>query len=422
MLTNVAPGTGNIGRQFLAELCRFYPPGSLACFHTDHLPQEEMSPDLGWIPLCHGPAPSEYGWRPFRDPLLNDRVSAVTRPAYERWIIEASKIPALAEQAVAFGQQHGVDMVWAPLRTPTLVRLALPVAQGLGKPLVTTVWDPLRYTLAEYDLDVRSLERVHAQAERTLRLAVRNGVASDGMKDRYESRYGTPCVPMIYAPRLLTATEPHLPVRKRSDEIVIGFAGSIYARDAWQALLDALDACRWCIGGRDVRIQMLGSHFDQRSLRPLRIEYLGWHDPPTMVTALAQADVLYLPYWFSEEHSDTVELTFPNKIASYVAAGVPVFYHGPRRSTPARFLKQYPVGLACCSIEPECILQGLTKLVSEPLLREEARRACVRAREEVLNPAAFRSSFAALLGIEASDLTMLEPDAVLPERRVAADR
>ena len=122
--------------------------------------------------------------------------------------------------------------------------------------------------------------------------------------------------------------------------------------------MGALTRQSWQIAGRPVIVRVLASGLDVRATGPARIEFLGWHSTTDAVAILSECDVCYVPYWFDAAFRAGVELSFPNKVSLYLATGRPVFFHGPRRSTPTRFLERWPVGLACHSLEPDEIAQG----------------------------------------------------------------
>ena len=206
---------------------------------------------------------------------------------------------------------------------------------------------------------MRSTRVMHRFGD-AIRGSVRCAVASSEMKEAYERRYGTPCVPMIHG---LPESQwiPPTGMRPPNEPFVIGYAGSLYARREWDALIAALGAARWRIGGRDTIVRVLAAGLDVRVTGPARIEFLGWHSTTDAVKILSDCDVCYVPYWFDEAFRPGVELSFPNKVSLYLAAGRPILYHGPERATPTRFLERWPVGVSCHSLEPQPIADALTR-------------------------------------------------------------
>jgi hypothetical protein len=191
--------------------------------------------------------------------------------------------------------------------------------------------------------------------------------------------------------------------------VIIGYSGSLYALDEWNAFLKTLDDHHWQLDGRPVVVRVLSSAFSQQVSGPVQIEFLGWRSTEETIRWLSETDLVYLPYWFSSRYEEVVNLAFPNKLATYVAARVPVLFHGPRRSSPSRFFERYPVGLACHSLEPDQIWAAVRQLASDQDVRSRALAACDAAYQEELNDEVFRRRFAEFLGIAPSLLESRRP-------------
>src|SRR6476619_6854710 len=168
------------------------------------------------------------------------------------------------------------------------------------------------------------------------------------MKAAYEKRYGTQCVPMIHGLPERAWIAP-TGMRAPNEPFVIGYAGSLYARREWAALIAALGTAHWRVGGRETIVRVLASGIDVRVTGPAHIEVLGWHSSTGAVRVLSGCDVCYVPDWCDEAFRPGVELSFPNKVSLYLAAGRPILYHGPEPATPTRFLERWPVGVPCHS-------------------------------------------------------------------------
>ena len=139
----------------------------------------------------------------------------------------------------------------------------------------------------------------------------------------------------------------------------------------------------------------------------MHIEYLGWRSVEETVELMSQVDVTYLPYWFDKAYGLSVRLCFPNRLATYLAAGRPVLFHGPEDSSPARFLRRFPAGLCCHSLEEAKIIDSLRRLIIDREFYALATQACQAAREQELDLRVFRRRFAALIGIEEDELLPL---------------
>ncbi len=137
---------------------------------------------------------------------------------------------------------------------------------------------------------------------------------------------------------------------------------------------------------------------------PARIEFLGWHSTSDALRILAKCDVCYVPYWFDDAFRSGVELSFPNKISLYLAAGRPIFFHGPRESTPTRFLDRWPVGVTAHSLDAGPITTALTTAATDAEFHERVAATIPQALEAELGMHVFRRRFAEFLGVDESSL------------------
>jgi hypothetical protein len=108
-------------------------------------------------------------------------------------------------------------------------------------------------------------------------------------------------------------------------------------------------------------------------------------------------DLAYLPYWLDEKFHYITKMCFPNKISTYLAAGIPILYHGPSDGSPARFLEKYPAGIGCHTTDPAEIIKSLSRFVTEKDFYAKAVIAIEKARTEEYNFDVFESRFLTFL-------------------------
>ena len=82
------------------------------------------------------------------------------------------------------------------------------------------------------------------------------------------------------------------------------------------------------------------------------------------------------PYWFDPDFEEEARLCFPSKIASYLASGRTLFFHGPAHSAPARFLNSQDAGVVCDSLDPNVII----KMVTQAIEPKEFAQLCANGR------------------------------------------
>jgi len=400
LLTGTPPGYPGVGGIFLHDLCISYAKGSLSCFTVAPPHCRSVATDLDWLPMVYAPIPSPYEFK-----ALGSWSTRLSRFLSWRYI-NMIKIPALVEGIVQFGRRQRIEMVWAVLNGPLLFGIAGKVASELEVGLATTIWDPPEYLIMNGGFDRFLRRALLGDFEKALSMSVKCGVASEGMAEEYEEKYGVDPVVLIHGvhPGLRRPPTTGLTTER---QFIIGFVGSLYAWREWQALLSALSKVNWQIEGRDIVIRVLGSGASFYSQGKAHIEYLGWRPFEETIDLMSQVDVAYLPYWFDESHKLSVRLCFPNKLTAYLAAGKPVLFHGPKDSSPARFFRRFPVGLCCHSLEEAEIVESLRRFVTDREFYAAAGQAAQMAIDQELDLRIFRRRFATLIGIQEDELVPL---------------
>jgi glycosyltransferase involved in cell wall biosynthesis len=388
-----------VGGVYLRDLCLMYPADRLAFAILPGIGAGPWPEALQPAPRTTLDAVPERGFNRW-----GRKVQQSTRAVFDRYV-DVQHLPRVVDQVASFAAETQPDLVWVPLAGPTMINIAGGLPRRLGVPMITTVWDPPDYALPHYwSIRGSSLARIMNRFGDAIRASVRCAVASSEMKEAYERRYGAPCVPMVHG---LPESEWIAPtgMREPDEPFVIGYAGSLYARREWDALLAALGSARWRIGGRDAIVRVLAAGIDVRVTGPARIEFLGWHSTTDAVKLLSGCDVCYVPYWFDEAFRPGVELSFPNKVSLYLAAGRPILYHGPERATPTRFLERWPVGVACHSLEAGAIAAALTTAAIDGVFHTRAAAAIPQVLRAELGLHVFRQRFAEFVGVDESVLS-----------------
>ena len=396
IVSPVAPVPEGVGGVYLRDLCLMYPADRLAFAILPGIGSGPWPDALRAAPRTVLDAVPERGFNRW-----GRKVQESTRALFDRYV-DMQHLPKVVDQIAAFAAETTPDLVWVPLAGPTMINIAGLLPSRLGVPMITTVWDPPDYALPHYwGIRGGSLERVMTRFGDAIRGSERCAVASAEMKDAYERRYGTPCVPMIHGLRESEWITPS-GLRAPNEPFVIGYAGSLYARREWDALVESLAVLQWRVAGRETIVRVLATSFDVRVTGPARIEFLGWHSTSDAVRILSGCDVCYVPYWFDDAFRPGVELSFPNKMSLYLTAGRPVLFHGPERSTPTRFLERWPVGVACHSLEPRAIADALTVAAADAAFHARAAAAIPEVLRAELGLHVFRRRFAELVGVDES--------------------
>jgi glycosyltransferase involved in cell wall biosynthesis len=398
VVSPVAPVPEGVGGVYLRDLCLMYPADRLAFAILPGIGNGAWPDALADAPRTTLDVVPERGFDRW-----GRRVQRSSRALFDRYV-EKRHLPKLIDHVAEFAERIQPDMLWVPLAGPTMINIAASLAERLGKSMLTTVWDAPDYALPHYwNIDGAALDRLMGKFGDAIRASERCAVASAEMGEAYEAKYGTTCVPMIHG---MPESEwlPADGMRDPDEPFVIGYAGSLYARREWDALMSALSSVGWQVAGRAAIVRVLASGFEVRVTGPARVEFLGWHSTTDALAILSGCDVCYVPYWFDDAFRAGVELSFPNKVSLYLASGRPILFHGPRRSTPAKFLSRWPVGVACHSLGDADIVSALTTAATDDAFHARAAESIPQALRAELGWHVFRRRFAAFVGVDETAL------------------
>ncbi|AZO80478.1 MULTISPECIES: hypothetical protein [unclassified Bosea (in: a-proteobacteria)] len=375
LLTDIPPCSNLTAGIVTAQMCRFVPKDELAifCVMNPYL-EPKLYDDLAGIEMKVVRKPTElqhrtvYGIRVGRAGAA--AIEAVKRMALPRGLIR---------QAIAYGRAVGATDLWAILQGQTMVRIAAPVARGLGVPLRVHVWDPLRWWLDAHGVDPINRRLDLALFDRTLRQAASCAAASVPMAQHYEERYGVPSTAVIASidPELAQAPPPKL---VSNDSVVIGMVGQFYASEEWEKLVIALNLAKWRVGQRKVVLMTFGHERPPTDIPDGHLKFMGWMDQPEVIRTIARhCDIAYCPYPFAERMAEVSRLSFPSKVPTYLAAGRPILFHGPSYSAPYTYLQERAAAYLCRDPYPAAVYNGLAHLVEDSELYETTALAARRA-------------------------------------------
>jgi hypothetical protein len=394
LLSGTSPGVGHVGEILLGDLVRAYPAGLITAmaFKAPVMHEDAL---LKRCPLEVMASPYDRRYR--RRPGLLGAARAVTRAL----ISLDSFARRAARRAQALARESGSQKAWVVLDTPTSIATAFHLRGTL--PLLVQVWDPPEAVLRGAAYDQVSRRWLKRRFEDVLRSAERVAVISENMAEDYSPLCTTR--PIVLRHGVVTSgnfaetrVRPGPPTQFR-----VGLAGTLYAASAWNALLAALTAARWQVGGVPVQLRVLSSSLQAHCQGPAHIEYLGWRTPEEVQTLLGECDVGYLPHPFEAALRPLARYSFPTKFSAYVAARLPVFAHAPSYSSIATFLARHEIGASCTSLETEAVRDALHQLLTDADALMRIRQAQERVYESHFSPQQFRQRFAEFVGASGAD-------------------
>lgn len=292
----------------------------------------------------------------------------------------------------------GFDAILVVLDCPVTIAIAASL-DTKGAPLLGLIWDPPAWVSLQSHYDRWSRGEIVRDFQLCLGRMRRIAVVSEEMITRYKRFTPASWVVLRQGFPALRPTSQ----RPSLNSVVIGFAGSMYAPDAFFAMLRALDSCEWTIAGRPVEMRLFGPRFDLQSSGRARIHYLGYRSPPEVAQLLALCDVGYLPQPLRERERELCELAFPTKLGLYLSVGIPIFAHCPANSALASYLQRGGAGFCCPSLDGVAIIAGLEHLIMDLATLNGYRPAVWRSWEVDFAPGVFEASVRCLFFGDRSD-------------------
>ena len=385
LMVNGPASESGISGIFLNDLCALYPREKLCRFST--------------VRGRSGSGAHSWGGRPVQYFKVLVSTLPVLSSLTDR-IFKRTQEAELIGQAVRFGRDNSVEAVWGVLNSTYMVRTALAVATALNVPLYTTVWDPPDVFRINMHLSKSRYEDIHRVFQKTLQRSASVSVIGESMGMHYAREFGISSIPIAHGYKTADYLQDQTP--STDGKVKIGFAGSLYAKCEWRALLQALEFAKFRIAGRPVELHFIGRPPLRGAPMPDYVIKHGVLSSEETLNRLRGVDIGYLPYWFARRYEGVARLAFPSKSAVYLAAGCRILYHGPAYGSPTGFLDKYKVGVACHTLEAGRIVESLERLAKdaeEPSrYLAERKRAC----DEMISREAMRKGFANFLrcGIE----------------------
>lgn len=151
--------------------------------------------------------------------------------------------------------------------------------------------------------------------------------------------------------------------KQKDGPIRIIFAGSLYAKEEWNALIHALDSIDWKLLDRPILLHFMGRFPLSGALKSPNLVMLGEKPFEDALKILATMDIGYLPHWLDERRKLVSRTSFPGKLSAYAAAGLAVFHHAPAYAGLTGLIDQYPFGVNCPSLKGADIVRSLEELV-----------------------------------------------------------
>lgn len=304
-------------------------------------------------------------YRPGANRLFRALTSLISRlgawQTFKLALYERQQLNLDTQQAQQSLQKHSAESCWITLSSAECILLAHTLLKSNVK-LRVTVLDSPEYLLSSKKISQKAIERMMCLFAEVLQGAVSVSVISTNMQERYRAQYKVEAT--VIRPVASIPTD-HQKTARRRRTLRLVFAGSLYAKTEWNALVKALSTRQWCIGDQRVVIYFLGAFPLRGVAHDRHVKQLGHRTASEAEAISKKCDVAYLPYWLSAKSNLVATTSFPSKLAAYASSGLPILNHGPQASEVTRIMRDHPIGVSCHSLVADDIMTALETLAKQ---------------------------------------------------------
>lgn len=336
--------------------------GIMMCHQDDIIKNVDVS---YYVTNCRGlyRIPSEYKCQNRSYCFLPKTISVfrnITRKLniIVRWVSQLTE-KVIINQAVKLGRKNKIDKILAIIQDEPIIMTAHKIAEILDVPILTQVWDDPTWSINLVNKSINSKISLK-KFDQLISSSKACATASTDMAQSYNMKYGVKTYTLLGSLPSKLIHKPLTKINSIKGKILIGYAGQLYAKNEWDSFLQALDSLNWRINGKEVEIWLFGN-FKNLNFGQRPIINMGYLSQPQVIDKLSKCSFCYLPYWFSDDYRIIAKTSFPSKLSTYLASGVPVFYHGPLYASVCKFLIRYNAAKICDSMET----YGIHKCISE---------------------------------------------------------
>lgn len=232
-----------------------------------------------------------------------------------------------------------------------------------NKALVAVVWDMPSYIL---DFNSRRFEWINRLDHWFFNKIIDNSDSVVTMGKRMDQALAlrvNQLPPTIHLRSPVVANLKQGDARQPGEPLKFVFAGSIYAKDAWNAFVNAMSAKEWEIDGVRIELHLIGAVPASGVELPSRIIQYGPLALRQVFEVLQRCHVGYSPYSFAHSFKEAASTSFPGKISDYAASGIPFFYHGPKESEAYDSIQRSGSAVSCTSIDAPEIIHAVKEVI-----------------------------------------------------------
>jgi glycosyltransferase involved in cell wall biosynthesis len=235
------------------------------------------------------------------------------------------------------------------------------VARELSLPFFISLHDDLAYTAAGSGapLEVRESAMQSAWLNSAARFVI-----SEPLGREYSRRYGARDYQIVTDGLSELAAQKNKPIPGRLRIYFMGLFHMAYERNL-RALLDGIAIFERQRPTVTVDLTCRCEHIRPHVLKGAeRVKVLPFANETQIDSDLQNADLLYMPIPFGQEHENFARYSVSTKMVTYVGSGVPILYHGPKTSAAFDLLDRHHAAIFLTTLDPEEIARSLAELTN----------------------------------------------------------
>lgn len=288
--------------------------------------------------------------------------------------------PRFRRRLKAFCQERNVRAIHTIPHSGIDFAHAQAVARDLSVPFFVSLHDDLAYTAADSGARPEVFEP--AMQDAWLNSSARF-VISEPLGREYSRRYGARDYQVVTDG--LNELVPHHgnPAPDRLRIYFMGLFHMSYERNV-RALLDGIAIFERQRPAVTVELTCRCEYIRPHVLKGAeRVKVLPFAGEAQIESDLANADLLYMPIPFGQEHENFARYSVSTKMVTYAGSGVPILYHGPKASAAFDLLDRHGAAIFLTTLDPPEIARSLGE-ITEAKRTEAAANALELARNEFM--------------------------------------
>jgi glycosyltransferase involved in cell wall biosynthesis len=407
----------------LANLFHGFPPDKVAQIHLD-----VGSPDDAMcgcsLRLPNNGSPLEGSLRSVGTKLSSRRKSSTTITAARLPVEDARSAMAgawvsaafdllpghLSRDTVKWARKFNPDLIYSPLGSIRMMKLARGLADRLAIPIAPHLMDAWPHTLFAdgevFGLGRREVRRSLTKiADRSPRLLA----ISQLMADEFSDELGIPAsvfMNCVSDDDLAKA----LPISHSNESLLFSYVGGLHL-DRWRSLLRLAEGLSQTPGSARLQIHAPQAHLNDHGTVFANVNNVDLGPPLAanrVAEALRRADVLVHVESFAPAAQRFTRLSISTKVPQYMAARRPILALGPGNLASMRHIEDASAGVVVSTQAPSALTAAISMLIRDEGLRKtlaDRGRAYAEAHH---SQAAVARAFACCLSEVATEAPKLD--------------